>query len=131
MLRIGMLTSGGDCQALNAAMRGVAKTLYAQSKEPVEIYGFLDGYRGMIYGNYKKLSPTDFKGILTQGGTMLGTSRTPFKELDIPTPEGLNKVVSMKQTYRELQLDGLVMGGGNGSTKTANRLHEEGLNVIA
>ena len=131
MLRIGMLTSGGDCQALNAAMRGVAKTLYAQAKEPVEIYGFLDGYRGMIYGNYKKLSPTDFKGILTQGGTMLGTSRTPFKELDIPTPEGLNKVASMKQTYRELQLDGLVMGGGNGSTKTANRLHEEGLNVIA
>ena len=131
MLRIGMLTSGGDCQALNAAMRGVAKTLYAQSKEPVEIYGFLDGYRGMIYGNYRKLFPVDFKGILTQGGTMLGTSRTPFKYLDVPTEDGLNKVKSMKQTYKELQLDGLVMGGGNGSTKTANRLSEEGLNVIA
>ena len=131
MLRIGMLTSGGDCQALNAAMRGVAKTLYAQNKGPVEIYGFLDGYRGMIYGNYKKLTPADFRGILTQGGTMLGTSRTPFKLLDEPTPEGLDKVASMKQTYRELQLDGLVMGGGNGSTKTAHRLSQEGLNVIA
>ncbi len=131
MLRIGMLTSGGDCQALNAALRGVAKTLYAQYNGPVEIYGFLDGYRGMIYGNYKKLTPLDFKGILTQGGTMLGTSRTPFKFLDVPTEDGLNKVASMKQTYKELQLDGLVMGGGNGSTKTANRLSEEGLNVIA
>ena len=131
MLRIGMLTSGGDCQALNAALRGVAKTLYAQYKGSVEIYGFLDGYRGMIYGNYRKLSPLDFKGILTQGGTMLGTSRTPFKLLDEPTPEGLDKVASMKQTYKELQLDGLVMGGGNGSTKTANRLSQEGLNVIA
>lgn len=131
MLRVGMLTSGGDCQALNAALRGVAKTLYAQSDEPVEIYGFLDGYRGLIYGKYKNLTPVDFKGILTQGGTMLGTSRTPFKYLDVPTDDGLDKVASMKQTYKDLQLDGLVMGGGNGSTKTANRLSEEGLNVIA
>ena len=51
MKRIGMLTSGGDCQALNAAMRGVVKTL-ANGKEEVEIYGFLDGYRGLIYGNF-------------------------------------------------------------------------------
>ena len=130
MLRVGMLTSGGDCQALNAALRGVAKTLYA-SKEDVEIYGFLNGYQGMIYGKYKKLCPSDFSGILTRGGTMLGTSRTPFKELDIPTADGLKKVPAMKQTYKELQLDALVMGGGNGSTKTANRLYEEGLNVIA
>ena len=49
MKKIGMLTSGGDCQALNAAMRGVVKTL-ANGKEEVEIYGFLDGYRGLIYG---------------------------------------------------------------------------------
>ena len=130
MLRVGMLTSGGDCQALNAALRGVAKTLY-NARDDVEIYGFLNGYQGMIYGNYKKLHPEDFSGILTRGGTMLGTSRTPFKLLDEPTPEGLNKVDSMKVTYKELKLDALVMGGGNGSTKTANRLYEEGLNVIA
>ncbi len=130
MLRVGMLTSGGDCQALNAALRGVAKTLYASGEE-VEIYGFMYGYQGLIYNNYKRLTPSDFSGILTRGGTMLGTSRTPFKELDIPTADGLEKVPSMKQTYKELQLDALVMGGGNGSTKTANRLYEEGLNVIA
>ena len=55
MKRIGMLTSGGDCQALNAAMRGVVKTL-ANGKEEVEIYGFLDGYRGLIYGNFRMLT---------------------------------------------------------------------------
>lgn len=67
MLRIGMITSGGDCQALNPAMRGVAKALYEQNRE-VEIYGFEDGYKGLIYGNYRKLSPEEFSGILTEGG---------------------------------------------------------------
>lgn len=52
MLRVGMLTSGGDCQALNAAMRGVAKSLFNQCSE-VEIYGFTDGYKGLIYGEYR------------------------------------------------------------------------------
>ena len=130
MLRIGMLTSGGDCQALNAALRGVAKTLYA-SDQKVEIFGFLNGYQGLIYNRYRKMTEADFSGILTQGGTMLGTSRTPFKELDIPTADGVEKVPAMIKNYRALQLDALVMGGGNGSTKTANRLYEEGLNVIA
>ena len=131
MLRVGMLTSGGDCQALNAALRGVVKTLINSSNEPVEFYGFENGYQGMIYGNYRQLSGKDFSGVLTRGGTMLGTSRTPFKLLDEPTPEGINKVEAMKANYKKLKLDCLVMGGGNGSTKTANRLHEEGLNVIA
>ena len=54
MKRIGMLTSGGDCQALNAAMRGVVKTLdNSNNRENVEIYGFLDGYRGLIYGKFQ------------------------------------------------------------------------------
>ncbi len=129
MLRIGMLTSGGDCQALNATMRGVAKALY-KNVEDVEIYGFLDGYKGMIYENYKLMKPKHFSGILTEGGTILGTSRTPFKEIDIPTAEGINKVEAMKSTYKKLGLDALVVLGGNGSLKTANRLSEEGLNVV-
>ena len=49
MLRIGLLTSGGDCQALNATMRGIVKTVLRNSKEKVEIYGFEDGYQGLIY----------------------------------------------------------------------------------
>ena len=128
MKRIGMLTSGGDCQALNAAMRGVVKTL-ANSKEEVEIYGFLDGYRGLIYGNFRMLTDKDFSGILTKGGTILGTSRTPFKTIQDPDANGLNKVEAMKQNYYKLQLDCLVILGGNGTHKTANLLRKEGLKV--
>lgn len=129
MKRIGMLTSGGDCQALNAAMRGVVKTL-ANSKEEVEIYGFLDGYRGLIYGNFRMLTDKDFSGILTKGGTILGTSRTPFKTIQDPDSNGLNKVEAMKQNYYKLQLDCLVILGGNGTHKTANLLRKEGLNIV-
>ena len=78
-LRIGLLTSGGDCQALNATMRGIVKTLINKSSEPVEIYGFEDGYQGMIYRRYRKMDARDFSGILTRGGTILGTSRTPTR----------------------------------------------------
>lgn len=77
MKKIGILTSGGDCQSLNAAMRGVAKALYEKEAE-IEIYGILDGYKGLIYGNRKKMKPSDFSGILTIGGTILGTSRQPL-----------------------------------------------------
>ena len=73
-MKIGILTSGGDCQSLNASMRGVAKALYENLKD-VEIIGFLEGYKGLMYGNYKKMEPRDFSGILTQGGTIIGTSR--------------------------------------------------------
>ena len=83
MKRIGMLTSGGDCQALNAAMRGVVKGLNANLDE-LEIYGFYDGYKGLIYGNYRLLTSKDFSGILTKGGTILGTSRQPFKYMRVP-----------------------------------------------
>ncbi len=130
MLRIGMLTSGGDCQALNAAMRGVVKVIQNNCKDDYEIYGFENGYKGLIYGKFRMLTGKDFSGILTQGGTILGTSRVPFKTIDEPDEKGLNKVEAMKQNYYKLQLDCLVMLGGNGSTKTANRLSQEGLNVI-
>ena len=129
MIRIGMLTSGGDCQALNAAMRGVAKTLY-NSKEDVEIYGFLDGYQGLIYGRFRLLNYSDFSGILTEGGTFLGSSRTPFKTIQEPGADGVDKIAAMKQNYYKLQLDCLVILGGNGTHKTANLLRKEGLNVV-
>ena len=130
MIRIGMLTSGGDCQALNAAMRGVVKTILNNSKEPVEIYGFEDGYKGLIYGKFHMLKGEDFSGILTRGGTILGTSRVPFKTIHESDANGVDKVAAMKQTYYKLQLNCLVMLGGNGSHKTANLLKSEGLNVV-
>lgn len=63
---IGMLTSGGDCQALNATMRGVVKGL-SNNLDELEVYGFDDGYKGLIYGKYRMLTSKDFSGILTQG----------------------------------------------------------------
>ena len=129
MLRIGMLTSGGDCQALNAAMRGVVKGLAANVDE-LEVYGFENGYKGLIYGHYRLLTSSDFSGILTKGGTILGSSRQPFKLMRVPDENGLDKVEAMKQTYHKLNLNCLVILGGNGTQKTANLLREEGLNVI-
>ena len=129
MLRIGMLTSGGDCQALNAAMRGVVKTLL-NNRDDVEVYGFLEGYKGLIYGNFRMLTGKDFSGILTVGGTILGTSRTPFKTIQDPDENGLDKVDAMKQNYHKLQLNCLVILGGNGTHKTANLLRKEGLNIV-
>lgn len=129
MKRVGLLTSGGDCQALNATMRGVVKGL-THNIDDVEIYGFLDGYKGLIYGNYRLMTANDFSGILTKGGTIIGTSRQPFKQMRDPDENGLDKVEAMKQNYHKLRLDCLVILGGNGTQKTANLLREEGLNVI-
>ena len=130
MMRIGMLTSGGDCQALNAAMRGVVKCL-AHSGQEVEIYGFLNGYKGLIYSDFRMLTTADFSGILTRGGTILGSSRVPFKTIREPDENGVDKVEAMKQTFHKLQLSCLVVLGGNGSQKTANLLREEGLNIVS
>ena len=129
MKRIGLLTSGGDCQALNATMRGVVKSL-ANMVDELEVYGFENGYKGLIYGKYRMLTSRDFSGILTQGGTIIGTSRQPFKLMRVPDADGLDKVAAMKHTYYKLCLDCLVILGGNGTQKTANLLREEGLNII-
>lgn len=129
MKRIGFLTSGGDCQALNAAMRGVVKSLI-NSDEQVELFGFLNGYHGLIYGDYRILEGADFSGILTRGGTILGSSRTPFKTIREPDENGLDRVEAMKHNYYKLNLDCLVVLGGNGTHKTANLLREEGLNIV-
>ena len=89
MKRIGLLTSGGDCQALNATMRGVVKAL-ANNIDELEVYGFMNGYRGMIYGDYRLLTSRDFSGILTKGGTIIGSSRVPFKSIREPDEKGLD-----------------------------------------
>ena len=129
MKRVGMLTSGGDCQSLNATMRGVAKALY-EKDDDVEIIGILEGYKGLMYGNCKKMKPSHFSGILTEGGTTIGPSRQPFKLMREPDENGMDKVKAMKNNYEKWKLDCLVILGGNGTHKTANLLREEGLNVI-
>lgn len=129
-MKIGILTSGGDCQSLNAAMRGVVKTLYSNMTD-IEIYGFYNGYRGLIEKDYRLMDEIDFSGILTRGGTILGTSRTPFKTINEPDENGSDKVQSMIDTYNEIGLDCLIMLGGNGSHKTASLLKEKGLNIVS
>ncbi len=127
--KIGILTSGGDCPGLNAVIRGVAKASYETMKD-VEIYGIADGYRGLINGDYKKMKQSDFSGILTLGGTILGTSRQPFKQMRVIGEDNVDKVKSMVETYNKIGLDALLILGGNGTHKTAALLAEEGLNVI-
>ncbi len=130
-LRIGILTSGGDCPGLNATIRGVAKATYETfGDDNVEIVGIHDGYHGLIHGDYKEMTRSDFSGILTQGGTILGTKRTPYKMMQIIEDDNVDKVKEMKSTYKQLKLDCLFTLGGNGTHKTANMLSEEGLNII-
>ena len=126
--RIGILTAGGDCPGLNAAIRGVGKT--AIVKYGMKVIGISDGFTGMIHNEYRKLREQDLSGILTMGGTILGTSREkPFKS-DIKGQKEISKPALIRKHYEQMELDCLVCIGGNGTQKTANLLSLEGLNVI-
>ena len=127
--RIGILTSGGDCPGLNACIRGVARASY--SMFDTEIVGIQDGYAGLIAGDYKEMKQSDFSGILTLGGTILGTRRTPFRNMRVIEDDNVDKVKEMKSNYKKMKLDCLVCLGGNGTHKTANLLSEEGLHVVS
>ena len=130
MKRVGILTSGGDCPGLNATIRGAAKALYQRFGDDVEIVGILNGYDGLIKGEWREMQQYEFSGILTVGGTILGTKRTPFKMMKVVEGDNIDKVAAMKKTYRDARLDCLLCLGGNGTHKTANLLREGGLNVV-
>ena len=128
--RVALITSGGDCQGLNAAMRGIGKALH-NKVENLEIFGMYDGYRGLVDGDYKFMEPKDFAGILTQGGTILGTSRQRYiPGKDIVDENGNSLIPAMKDTYNRLNLDCLVIMGGNGTQKSAKLLMDAGMNVV-
>lgn len=129
-MKIGMLTSGGDCQGLNSALRGVAKTLYNEFGKDVTLYGIRDGYRGLIEGDYHPMKPEEFSDILTLGGTILGTSRQPFKMMQKADENEETKLQKMLETCKKARFDCLVILGGNGTHKTANLLSEHGVNVV-
>jgi 6-phosphofructokinase 1 len=127
----GILTAGGDCPGLNAAIRGVCRA--AHDRYNMTAIGIAYGFRGLIEGDSRVLNPEDFSGILTQGGTILGAGREkPFKAPPShgDTEVGLDKVEAIKENYRRLGLDCLVVIGGNGTNTTGYLLAREGLNVL-
>ena len=129
--RVGILTSGGDCPGLNATIRAIVQSLRLIFNNNIEITGILDGYSGLIQGMYKDMTSYDFADILTLGGTILGTKRTPFKLMRVIEDDKIDKISQMKTNYAKMGLDCLFCLGGNGTHKTANLLANEGLNVIA
>ncbi|MFH2095852.1 MAG: ATP-dependent 6-phosphofructokinase [Bacteroidota bacterium] len=127
-MKIGILSAGGDCPGINAAIRGVAKT--AIIKFGMEVIGIASGFTGLITKEYVNLTESDLSGILTMGGTILGTSREkPFKS-NGNNKNAIPKYQLIKEHYEQLDLDCLVCIGGNGTMKTANLLSEEGMNII-
>ena len=129
--RVGLVTSGGDCQGLNAAIRGIGKALFQHLDNNVEIFGMYDGYRGLIDGDYKFMEYNDFSGILTEGGTILGTSRQRYIPGKAIVDENGNDLMpAMRDTYNRLNLDCLVVMGGNGTQKSAKLLMDAGMNVV-
>lgn len=130
--RVGILTGGGDCPGLNAVIRGVTKT--AITKYGMEVIGFHDGYQGLIENRFTILSFESVSGILTQGGTILGTSNkaNPFEHIILENGKPVKKDVSDETMalYNDLELDALITVGGDGTMTIAGMLAEKGANVV-
>ncbi len=130
--RLGLLTGGGDCAGLNAVIRAVTKP--ALLKHSMEVLGFEDGFLGVIENRYRFLSDKDVSGILSRGGTILGTSNRadPFHY-----PVKVGKIFKEKdisqeiiQSFSKLKLDALIAIGGDGTLKIASQLVKLGLNIV-
>ncbi|MCD8372081.1 MAG: 6-phosphofructokinase [Clostridia bacterium] len=128
-MRLGILTSGGDCPGLNAVIRGFCKYAF-NNIEGVEIYGIEEGYLGLIEKMYRPLYPADVENILDLGGTILGSTRTPYKQMTVTGNGERTRLQAMVENYKKLKLDGLIALGGAGTHKTASLLSVEGCNVI-
>ncbi|HOZ09103.1 MAG TPA: ATP-dependent 6-phosphofructokinase, partial [candidate division Zixibacteria bacterium] len=130
--RIGVLTGGGDCPGLNAVIRAIVKT--ADNEYDWNVIGFLDGYEGLIDNRYRELAGSDVSGILTLGGTILGTSNQadPF-HYPVLQDEGfiyLDRSSQAIRNFEKLGLDTLVAIGGDGTMAASARMMEKGLPVV-
>ena len=125
---IGILTGGGDCQALNAAIRSVAKS--AIQRYGIEVIGFLDGFRGLVENRTVRLDESKLSNLLTAGGTILGTSRDKPHKMVVPGKGTMDMTAVAVANYRSHRLDCLVCLGGGGTQKNALRLQKAGLNVV-
>ena len=120
-MRIALLTGGGDCPGLNAVIRAVVRKGVDGYGD--DLVGFRDGWRGVLENSFTELDIESTRGILPRGGTILGSSRTnPYKRDD-----GMQLV---RETLAGLELDGLIAIGGEDTLGVANKLHQDGVNVL-
>lgn len=120
-MRIGILTGGGDCPGLNAVIRGIVRK--GQSEYSDVLYGFYDGWRGVMEADYELLDIERMRGTLVRGGTVLGTSRISPHRVD-------GGVEMAESTYKSLGLDCIIAIGGEGTLSCAAEFHTTGMNVI-
>ncbi len=130
--RIGVLTGGGDCPGLNAVIRAVVKTAY--NEYGIETIGFMDGYEGLVEGRYRDLHVREISGLLSQGGTVLGTSNRadPFR---YPSLDGDNWVYQDRSEqclrhFESLGLDALIAIGGDGTMAASSGLAKKGIPIV-
>ena len=127
-MRIGILTSGGDCPGINATIRGVCKT--AINHYGMEVIGIHSGFQGLLTKDVESFTDKSLSGLLNLGGTMLGTSREkPFKKHGVVSD--VDKPALIEKNVKELGLDCIVCIGGNGTQKTAAKLAARGLNIVS
>ena len=124
---VGVLTAGGDTPGLNAALRGLGKA--ANGAFDMEVIGFYDGFRGLMQNRTLRLDSSTLSGILTIGGTILGTSRDKPHKMPVGNSV-MDMTDAMIGTYEKLHLDVLVCMGGGGTHKSAYRLMKRGLNIV-
>ncbi|OED34745.1 pyrophosphate--fructose-6-phosphate 1-phosphotransferase [PVC group bacterium (ex Bugula neritina AB1)] len=125
MKKIGVLTGGGDCPGLNPVIRGVVRKAL---KHDIDVLGFRSGWRGLLKNEHKLLDLQAISGILHRGGTILGTSRTnPYHGEQEDVQSNLNAI---KQTFESNNLDALVAIGGEDTLGVANKLCQDGFNVV-
>ena len=128
-MRIGILTSGGDCPGINATIRGVCKT--AINYYGMEVIGIHSGFQGLLTKEVELITDKSLSGLLNLGGTILGTSREkPFKKGGV-VAENVNKPALIEQNIKEMGLDCIVCIGGNGTQKTAAKFAAMGLNIVS
>lgn len=125
---IGILTSGGDCPGLNAAIRAVGKA--ARDYYGMEVIGFQDGFRGLVENRTIRLEGEVLSGIIALGGTILGTSRDKPHRMPVSSAGYVDMIDVAVDNYKKHHLDALICLGGGGTQKNAYRLMQEGLNII-
>ncbi len=131
--RLGIVTGGGDCPGLNAVIRAVAKS--AMGKYDATVIGIEDGFEGLVEGRMHELSNHEVSGILSLGGTILGTSNKgdpfhyPIEELDgqVKITDESSRAV---RNYKRWGLDAMVAIGGDGTMHICNKLAQLGLNIV-